>query len=56
LASAVAAGVPAARIGQTGGSTLRIAIAGEVVVEVPVTAAESPWSGSLKAWLEGRAA
>jgi phosphoribosylformylglycinamidine synthase len=56
LAAAAAAGVPAARIGRTGGSTIRIAADGEVVVEVPVAAAESQWSASLQAWLEGRAA
>jgi phosphoribosylformylglycinamidine synthase len=56
LASAAAAGVPALQIGRTGGAAIRIAIQGAVVIDVPVAEAEARWNGTLRAWLDGRAA
>jgi len=56
LAMAKAAGVPAVRIGRTGGSAIRIAVDGAVAVNCPVSDAESRWATSLAEWLAGRAA
>ena len=56
LASAEAAGVPAIRIGATGGPAIRIAVNGAVAIDVPVDEAETRWKGTLRAWLDGRAA
>jgi phosphoribosylformylglycinamidine synthase len=56
LAAAKAAGVPAARIGTTGGSSIRIAIDGRAAIDCPVADAESRWASSLAEWLAGRAA
>ena len=56
LASAAAAGVPALRIGRTGGAVIRIAVDGAVAIDVPVDEAEARWNGTLRAWLDGRAA
>jgi phosphoribosylformylglycinamidine synthase subunit PurL len=48
LARAAAAGVPAVRIGRTGGSSLRIGIAGRPVIECAVADAERVWATSLE--------
>jgi hypothetical protein len=56
LAQAQAAGVPAARIGRTGGTAIRIAVDGEVAIDCAVSDAEARWSSSLADWLAGRAA
>jgi phosphoribosylformylglycinamidine synthase subunit PurL len=56
LHAAQAAGVPAARIGRTGGSAIRIAVDGQVVIDCAVSDAEARWSTALGASLEGRAA
>ena len=56
LSAAAAAGVPAARCGRTGGASIRIAIDGHVAIDVAIVEAEARWSGTLKAWLDGRAA
>jgi phosphoribosylformylglycinamidine synthase len=56
LGAAARAGVPAARIGRSGGRTIRIAIDGQVVVEVAVTDAEARWKAVLANWLDGQAA
>jgi phosphoribosylformylglycinamidine synthase len=56
LAAAARAGVPAERIGRTGGSSIRIAVDGQVAVDCPVLEAEARWSASLGNWLDGRAA
>jgi phosphoribosylformylglycinamidine synthase II len=56
LREAHAAGLPAARIGRTGGSAIRIAIDGEIAVDCSVGEAEARWSGALAKWLDGRAA
>jgi phosphoribosylformylglycinamidine synthase len=56
LAAAARAGVPAARIGRTGGHAIRIAVDDVVVVDVGVSEAEARWSAVLSHWLDGRAA
>jgi phosphoribosylformylglycinamidine synthase II len=56
LAAARAAGVPAARIGRTGGSSIRIAVDRRVAIDCPIADAESRWASSLAEWLAGRAA
>jgi phosphoribosylformylglycinamidine synthase len=50
------AGLPVRCIGQTGGSSIRIAVEGQAVIDCAVSAAESRWSTALSDWLEGRAA
>ena len=49
-------GVPAAAIGQTGGSRISISIEGTPVVECALGEAEQIWSGSLARYFAGRAA
>jgi phosphoribosylformylglycinamidine synthase subunit PurL len=48
MARAAAAGVPAARIGSTGGSRLGISIEGRPAIACAVTEAEQVWSSSLE--------
>src|SRR4051812_30266544 len=48
LARASAAGVPARRIGTTGGSRLAISVSGQKVVDVAVSEAEHLWATSLE--------
>ncbi|TAK17632.1 MAG: hypothetical protein EPO35_02680 [Acidobacteria bacterium] len=51
LAAAKKLGVAARKIGVTGGSSIKIAIEGAgVVIECPVTDAESRWSTGLSKW------
>jgi phosphoribosylformylglycinamidine synthase len=56
LESARLAGVPAARIGRTGGATIRLSVDHRVVIDCAVGAAEARWASSLANWLAGRAA
>jgi phosphoribosylformylglycinamidine synthase len=56
LARASAAGVPAKVIGQTGGNLLRIAVAGQVVIDVPVAVAERAWSEAIERYFSKRVA
>jgi len=56
VAAARSAGVPATRIGRTGGSGIRIAVDGTVAIECAVADAEARWNGCLARWLDGRAA
>jgi phosphoribosylformylglycinamidine synthase subunit PurL len=56
LDAARAAGVPAARIGRTGGRTIRISVDGQVTIDLAVSEAEARWTASLANWLDGRAA
>jgi len=53
---AKAAGVPAQRIGRTGGRAIRVTVDGSVAIEIAVPEAEARWSASLANWLDGRAA
>jgi phosphoribosylformylglycinamidine synthase len=53
---AKAAGVPAQRIGRTGGRAIRVTVDGAVAIEIAVPEAEARWSASLANWLDGRAA
>jgi phosphoribosylformylglycinamidine synthase len=49
-------GVPALAIGQTGGSRLRMAVAGELAIDCALAEAEQTWAVSLERRLAGRAA
>jgi phosphoribosylformylglycinamidine synthase subunit PurL len=53
---AAAAGVPARFIGRTGGRSLRIAVGGDVVVDVTVADAERAWSDALQKYFVKRVA
>ncbi len=52
LEAASAGGVPARRIGRTGGDSLRIVVEDLVAVECPVANAEARWRGGLSHWWE----
>ena len=56
LARSGAAEVPAAVIGRTGGSRLRIAVGGRSVVDVEVGEAERVWSTAIERHFAERAA
>jgi phosphoribosylformylglycinamidine synthase len=56
LEAARAAGVPAARIGRTGGRMIRVTVDGQVAIDLSVSEAEARWTASLANWLDGRAA
>jgi phosphoribosylformylglycinamidine synthase len=56
LRLAAAAGVPARVIGQTGGSRLRIAVAGEIVIDQSVDDAERVWSTAIDRYFAQRVA
>jgi phosphoribosylformylglycinamidine synthase subunit PurL len=53
---AAAAGVPAKVIGQTGGNRLRIAVAGQVVIDQSVDEAERVWSNTIEQYFAKRVA
>jgi phosphoribosylformylglycinamidine synthase len=55
-AAASAAGVPATRIGRTGGNRVRIGLAGDLAIDIAVDEAEARWATSLGAWMDGTAA
>src|SRR4051812_21897773 len=56
LHRAAAAGVPARRIGTTGGDRLTIAVSGQVLVDVAVAEAERIWSTALEQYFKRVAA
>jgi phosphoribosylformylglycinamidine synthase len=56
LERAAAAGVPAAVIGHTGGSQLRIAVGGAIVIDQSVDDAERLWSGAIERYFVKRVA
>ena len=56
LAKAGAAGVPAARIGTTGGAMIEIAIDGQSTIRCSLVEAETRWATSLANLVAGRAA
>ena len=56
LERAAASGVPAAVIGQTGGSQLRIAVGGAIVIDQSVDDAERLWSGAIERYFVKRVA
>jgi phosphoribosylformylglycinamidine synthase len=56
LEAAAGAGVPAARVGRTGGSSIRIHVDGDLVLDCPVADAERRWATSLAGWMDGSAA
>ena len=48
LTAAAGAGVPVARIGETGGDLIRLAVNGTVAVETPVASAELAWQTAIE--------
>jgi phosphoribosylformylglycinamidine synthase len=56
LARAAAAGVPARRIGTTGGSRLQIRVGGESTIDVAVAEAEQIWATALEQYFKRAAA
>jgi phosphoribosylformylglycinamidine synthase len=52
LSRAASAGVPARRIGTTGGSRIQIAAGGEIVVDVAVAEAENLWANALAGYFK----
>jgi phosphoribosylformylglycinamidine synthase len=56
LALAAQAGVPAARIGTTGGDRVRISVAGRPAIDETVADAERIWSTAIDTYLESRRA
>jgi phosphoribosylformylglycinamidine synthase subunit PurL len=56
LRHAAAAGVPARVIGQTGGSRLRLAVAGDIVIDQSVDEAERVWSTAIDRYFVQRVA
>jgi phosphoribosylformylglycinamidine synthase II len=52
LSAARAAGVPAEKIGETGGAMIRIAVDDTVAIECAVLEAEARWSSGLENWME----
>jgi phosphoribosylformylglycinamidine synthase len=56
LLAARVAGVPAARIGRTGGTQITIAVDGQPVIACALAEAEARWRTGLSNWLGGQAA
>ncbi len=56
LERAAAAGVPARVVGRTGGNVLRIAVAGQIAVDVTVEEAERAWASALDRYFVKRVA
>ena len=56
LRHAAAANIPARVIGQTGGSRLRIAVAGTIVIDQAVDKAERAWSTAIDRYFAQRVA
>jgi hypothetical protein len=56
LAKAGEAGVPAVRIGTTGGAMIEIAIDGQSTIQCSLAEAETRWASSLANLVAGRAA
>jgi phosphoribosylformylglycinamidine synthase len=53
MASARDAGVPASRIGRTGGDRICVRIAGALAIDCTVADAEQRWATSLANWMDG---
>jgi phosphoribosylformylglycinamidine synthase len=56
MAMAAELGVPAAKIGRTGGSRIAIAIDGVAALDCSLQEAEQKWSSALERYFAGRAA
>jgi phosphoribosylformylglycinamidine synthase II len=56
LATSQRLGVPARRIGRTGGARLRIAVDGLVAIDLPLADAQAPWRDGLARWFTRPAA
>jgi len=52
LAKAAAAGVPARRIGTTGGTRITISAAGQKAIDVAVAEAEHVWSTAIEQYFK----
>jgi phosphoribosylformylglycinamidine synthase len=56
LAHAAAKQVPARVVGRTGGNLLRIAVAGRLVIDLPIADVERVWSGTLEGYFADKVA
>jgi phosphoribosylformylglycinamidine synthase len=56
LALASGAGVPASVIGRVGGNSIRIAVAGRIVIDEALGVAEQIWSTAIDRYFESRKA
>jgi hypothetical protein len=56
LQRAAAASVPARVIGRTGGSRLRITVAGETAIDVSIDDAERVWRAAMERYFDRRVA
>src|SRR2546428_333736 len=56
LDRAAEAGVPARVVGRTGGSRLRIAVAGQLAIDVSIDEAERVWSSAVERYFQKRVA
>jgi phosphoribosylformylglycinamidine synthase II len=56
LELAAAAGVPARVVGRTGGNLLRIAVGGQMAIDLPVDVAERAWAGAMERYFQRRVA
>src|SRR5207302_1048385 len=53
---AAAAGVPARVVGRTGGSRLRIVVAGQLAIDMSIDEAERAWSSAVERYFQKRVA
>jgi phosphoribosylformylglycinamidine synthase len=56
LERAAVAGVPARVVGRTGGHLLRIAVGGQLAIDLPVDDAERAWAGAMERYFQRRVA
>jgi phosphoribosylformylglycinamidine synthase len=56
LSRAAEAGVPARVVGRTGGSRLRIAVAGQLAIDLSIDEAERAWSSAVERYFQRRVA
>jgi len=56
LDKAASAGIPAIRVGRSGGTAIRVHVDGDLVIDCPVADAEAVWATSLAGWMDGSAA
>ncbi len=56
LAEAARAGIPAAKIGTTGGDRIRVSVDGQPVVDLAVAEAEDVWASSIERQIDGQVA
>src|SRR5690606_1352456 len=56
LEAAAAAGVPAAKVGTTGGTRIRMAVDGRPAIDLSVAEAEAAWSEAIGRQIDGQVA